>query len=245
MRTGAEVRVGAQISGIVTQLNVSVGSHVNADDLIAKIDSRGLSARMEDAKAQIAVDESNVHKLERDLRRTRELLDAGLIPRQQAEDLEEDLRNAQAKLEKSRVDLEVVESDVPYLEIRAPISGTIASISTLQGETVAASFSTPTFVTIIADNALELVALVDETDIGSVRRGQTVVFTTETYPSREFKGVVQRIAPKATILSGVVNYEVAIAIRNAVFLLKPDMTANVTIETSKEMGRRKLEGAKG
>jgi RND family efflux transporter MFP subunit len=230
LRTGAEVRVGTQISGIVTELNVTVGSHVGKNDVIAVIDSRGLDARIQQAKAQIAVDHAAEAKLEAQLSRTKQL--RGLVPRQQEDDLEDDLKNARAKLEKSKSDLTVVESDIPYLTIRAPITGTVASISTQQGETVAASFNAPTFATIIEDNALELVAMVDETDIAGVRTSNGVQFLTETYPSREFHGVVERIAPKATIVSGVVNYEVGIKLRDAVTLLKPDMTANVTIQTA-------------
>jgi HlyD family secretion protein len=160
------------------------------------------------------------------------LLDERLIPRQQTEDLEDDLKSAQARLDKSRTDLTVVESDLPYLTIRSPIAGTVASVSTQQGETVAASFNAPTFVTIIEDNALELVAMVDETDIANVRPSNQVLFSTETYPAREFHGAVERIAPKATVVSGVVNYEVGIRIRSGSGELKPDMTANVTIETA-------------
>jgi RND family efflux transporter MFP subunit len=118
------------------------------------------------------------------------------------------------------------------VDIRAPIAGTIASISTQQGETVAASFATPTFVTIIQEAALEVIAMVDEADIGNVRRGEKVTFTTETYPDHEFRGIVTRIAPVATVISGVVNYEVAISIERDIGLLKPDMTANVNIHTS-------------
>ena len=118
------------------------------------------------------------------------------------------------------------------MEIKAPISGTIASIATQQGETVAASFATPTFVTIIQEAALEVIAMVDEADIGNVRKGEKVVFTTETYPDREFQGSVTRIAPVATIISGVVNYEVAISIERDIGLLRPDMTANVNIRTA-------------
>ena len=230
LRTGAEVRVGAQISGIVTKLNVTVGSHIQKDDVIAVIDSRGLDARIAQARAQIEMDHAALRKLEFQLDRAKRLRE--LIPRQQEEDLEQDVTNARAKLDKSKSDLAVVESDTPYLTIRAPISGAIASVSTQQGETVAASFNAPTFVTIIEDNALELVAMVDETDIANVRPSNAVDFTTETFPSREFHGKVERISPKATIVSGVVNYEVGVALRGDTALLRPDMTANATIQTA-------------
>lgn len=236
LKTGAEVRVGTQISGIVTKLNVTVGSHIQKGAVIAEIESRGLEARLAQARSQIEVDQAALTKIDRELARSRQLRDAGLIPRQQTEELEQDGKTAEARLEKSRSDLTVVESDLPYLTILAPISGTVASVSTQQGETVAASFNAPTFVTIIENNALELIAMVDETDIGAIRSGNRVVFTTETFPSEEFRGLVERLAPKATILSGVVNYETAITIQSGLSVLKPDMTANVRISTASHRG---------
>lgn len=122
--------------------------------------------------------------------------------------------------------------DLAYLDIRSPISGIVASGSTQQGETVAASFATPTFVTVIQKNALEIVAMVDEADIGDVRPGEGVTFTTETWPHVAFIGTVLHITPMATIISGVVNYEVAISIQKNAEMLKPDMTANVNIVTA-------------
>jgi len=232
LRVGAEVRVGAQLSGIVKRLNVTVGAHINKDDIIAETDSRSLEARLDQARAQIQLDEVALRKAEIDLARSRELLAAGLTPRQQTEDLSLAVESARATLEKSRRDLAAVEVDLSYTKIRAPISGTVASVSTQEGETVAASFTAPTFVTIIEDNALELVAMVDETDIANIKPGNQVAFTTEAHPAREFTGIVKRIAPKATIVSGVVNYEVIINIHNGGDVLKPDMTANISIKTS-------------
>src|SRR6266481_5185960 len=137
-----------------------------------------------------------------------------------------------ARSEKSLRDRDVVKVDLGYVEIRAPISGIVSSVSTQEGETVAASFTAPTFVTIIGNHALQLVAMVDETDIANVRPGNPAAFTVDSYPSRDFPGVVQSIAPKATIVSGVVNYEVTINIRKDAELLKPDMTANVSVQTA-------------
>jgi len=236
LRVGAEVRVGAQVSGIVTTLNVTVGSHIGRGDLIAEIDSRELDARLAQARAQVAVAEQELRRADVALARARRLDERQLIPRQQLEDAALALDDATAKLAKARSDAEVVETDRSFTLIRAPISGTVASVSTQKGETVAASFTAPTFVTIIADHALQLVAMVDETDIGAVATGGRVTFTVEAYTDREFAGRVERIAPKATIVSGVVNYEVMIAIDSPAELLKPDMTANVSIEP--KPGRR-------
>lgn len=232
LRVGAEVRVGSQLSGIVKELNVTVGSHVKAGDVIAEIDDRPIQARLAEAEAQVEMDRATLERAQVNYRRAQELVSQALIPTQQADDLRLALQEAKAKYEKALRDRDLVKVDLGYVQIRAPISGTVASVSTQRGETVAASFAAPTFVTIIGEHALELVAMVDETDIANVRRGNPVTFTVDAYPSRDFDGTVERVAPKATIVSGVVNYEVTIAIRKDEELLKPDMTANVSVQTA-------------
>lgn len=231
LRVGSEVRVGSQLSGIVKQLNVTVGSRVTAGEVIAEIDDRPLQARLADAEAQAAMDLRALERARVNYRRAQALASQSLIPAQQAEDLQLALDEAEAKYEKALRGRDLVKVDLGYVEIRAPISGSIASVSTQRGETVAASFAAPTFVTIIGEHALQLVAMVDETDIANVRRGNPVTFTVDAYPSQDFLGVVESVAPKATIVSGVVNYEVPVAVRKGEELLKPDMTANVSIQT--------------
>ncbi|MDE3188322.1 MAG: efflux RND transporter periplasmic adaptor subunit, partial [Acidobacteriota bacterium] len=167
-----------------------------------------------------------------DADRSRQLYDAGIIPLEQWQNAQDALHAASASVQVAQSGVADARVDLAYVEIRAPITGTVASVSTQEGETVAASFATPTFVTIIRRNALELVAMVDEADIGNVRSGETASFTTETWPDKEFTGTVLRVAPVATIISGVVNYEVTISIRSNTAMLKPDMTANVNIVTA-------------
>jgi RND family efflux transporter MFP subunit len=232
LRVGAEVRVGAQFSGIVKTLNVTVGSHIRRGDVIAEIDSLGLVARLAQAKAQVAIAEQDLKRVDVELARAQRLIEKNIVPRQQVEDLTLAAEAARTQLEKSRRDAAVVETDLSYAVIRAPISGTVASVATQEGETVATAFAAPTFVTIIADHALELIAMVDETDIANVTRSNQVIFSVESYPTREFHGHVLKIAPKATIVSGVVNYEVTVAVDSASDPLKPDMTANITIRTA-------------
>jgi len=232
LRVGAEVRVGSQLSGIVEELNVIVGSKIERGDVIAQIDSRGLRARLDQARAQVAVLEQEVRRAEVELERARQLDEKKLVAVTDVEDRSLDLADVRARLEKARRDAAVVETDLDYAIIRAPISGTVASVSTQKGETVAAAFNTPTFATIIAADAMELVAMVDETDIGNVEEGNPVMFTVEAYPATEFDGHVKQIAPTGSIISGVVNYEVMIAIDSRTKILKPDMTANVSIRTA-------------
>lgn len=232
LRVGAEVRVGSQMSGIVEELNVVVGSKVDQGDVIARIDARSLQSRLDQANAQVRILQQDVKRAEIELERARQLDRDGIAPANDVEDRELDLADAQVRLNKAVRDAAVVETDLQYAVIRAPIAGTIASVSTQKGETVAASFETPTFATIIAEDALELVAMVDETDIGTVETGNPVYFTVEAFPANEFDGTVKQIAPKGSIISGVVNFEVMIEIESAVALLKPDMTANVAIRTA-------------
>jgi RND family efflux transporter MFP subunit len=232
LRVGAEVRVGSQLSGIVEELNVVVGSRIEQGEVLARIDSRSLQARLEQANAQVRVLEQEVKRAEIELERARQLDVKKLVPATDIEDRALDLADARARLNKASRDAAVVQTDLQYAVITAPISGTVASVSTQKGETVAASFETPTFATIIAEDALELVAMVDETDIGTVEPGNPVYFTVEAYPATEFEGVVKQIAPKGTIISGVVNFEVMIDIQSPVDVLKPDMTANVSIRTA-------------
>lgn len=241
LKVGAEVRVGSQLSGIVEQLNVEVGSRIREGDVIARIDSRGLEARLAQARAQVAVIEQEVRRAEVELERARQLDSERLVARSEVEDRQLALDEARARLVKARRDADVVATDLSYSVLRAPITGTVASVSTQEGETVAAAFTTPTFATIIEDGALELIAMVDETDIGSVAVGNPVSFTVEAWPTEEFTGRVERIAPKGTIISGVVNFEVMVSIdreelgedgRPRADMLKPDMTANVSIRTA-------------
>ena len=232
LRVGSEVRVGSQLSGIVRKLNVTVGSHVESGDIIAEIDDRTIQARLADGEAQAELDRASMERTRVSYERARLLASKRVVAAQEEEDLRLALDEAKAKYQKSLRDCDLIRVDLNYVTIRAPISGTVASVSTQKGETVAAAFATPTFVTIIGDHALQLVAMVDENDIASVKANDAATFTADALPAQEFSGAVQSIAPKATIVSGVVNYEVTIAIRDDTETLKPDMTANVSIQTT-------------
>jgi HlyD family secretion protein len=229
LRTGASVRVGAQISGLVRQLNVTIGSKVRRGDVIAEIDARAARARAAQARAQFLRAQVAAAKARADQARGAQLFAAGGLSGQQLDDLNGASALADASLDAARKDLAAASVDLDYVTIRAPIDGVVASVSTQQGETVASTFSAPTFVTIIQPANLEVVAMVDEADIGAVKIGRAADFTTETYPDRNFRGVVERIAPDATLVSGVVNYEVTLRIADDVARLKPQMTVNATL----------------
>lgn len=229
LRTGAVVRVGAQVSGIIQRLNVTVGSKVEKGAIIAVVDPSAQQARLEQAKAQIEIDRVAQAKAIRDFDRVQRIAERGLIAVQQVDDLRWQMQASNARVAKSETDLRAAQVELSYTTIRAPISGTVASVSTQQGETVAASFAAPTFVTIVDERALELVAMVDETDIAGVEPGESIAFSVEAYPGREFSARVRSIDPTALIISGVVNYPVVAEIGAQAKDLKPDMTANIVI----------------
>jgi HlyD family secretion protein len=142
----------------------------------------------------------------------------------------EDLKQAEADVDRAKAILDNAKVEQSYATITAPIAGVIASVSTQEGETVAAGLNAPTFVTIIDLNRLQVDAYVDEVDIGKVKVGQGGVFTVDSFPDLEFKGKVVAIYPKAVIQENVVNYDVVIEIvTDYKGLLRPEMTASVTI----------------
>lgn len=143
---------------------------------------------------------------------------------------EERLKQLEATVARTQATLEHATVQVSYATLTAPIPGVIGTVTTQEGETVAAGLNAPTFVTIIDLNRLQVDAFVDEVDIGKVQPGQKATFTVDAFPAREFEGKVVAIYPKAVIQDNVVNYDVVVEITSAYDgLLRPDMTANVTI----------------
>jgi len=142
----------------------------------------------------------------------------------------EDLKQTEADVARATATLAHAQATLSYATITAPISGVIASVSTQEGETVAAGLNAPTFVTIIDLNRLQADAYVDEVDIGKIMVEQNSVFTVDSFPNREFEGKVLTVYPKAVIQENVVNYDVVIEIITDYHgLLRPEMTTSVTI----------------
>ena len=142
----------------------------------------------------------------------------------------EDLKQLKAEVKSARASLRIVEVELSYATLRAPISGTIASVSTQEGETVAVGLSAPTFVTIIDIDRLQVETYVDEVDIGKIKIGQKAIFTVEAFPSIDIEGEVVAIFPKAILKENVVFYDVVVkCLKSPSVILRPEMTANVSI----------------
>ena len=228
---GARVAVGARVSGVVERLAVTQGSRVSRGDLIAVLDSREARAGLADAESRIRQLQADSAQAAADGERAEALFRSRVATEQEVLVTRTARLRVASQLDAARAARDRARLALDYTTIRAPVSGIVASVSTHEGETVAASFAAPTFVTIVDPTRLECIALVDETDIGRVRVGQTAEFTVDPYPGRTFTGVVTRIAPDATIISGVVDYEVTIRVTSDIDGLKPQMTANIIIAT--------------
>lgn len=233
-KIGAEVKVGARISGRVERLYANIGDVVKKGQVIARLEQEDLKAKVNEAGMSLKVIEANLDLASKNLQRMQTLYAKDYIAKDNVDIAERDYRAAQAQANQVREMIRYNEAQMSYANIYAPISGVIASVTTQQGETVSASsLNVPTFVTIVDLRRLEVYAYVDETDIGKIRPGFEATFTVDSFPEKDFKGGVTAVYPKATIQDNVVYYITIISIENAEGKLKPDMTVNTTIYLNK------------
>lgn len=220
-----EVEVGTQVSGIIDKLYADYNDVVKAGQLIAEMDKVTLQAELESSQAEYE------YQL-KTYTRTKTLHEKELVSDaeyDQAYYLYEKARNA---YEQAKADIVKVRRNLGYATITSPIDGVVISRAVEEGQTVAAGFETPTLFTIAADlTQMQVVADVDEADIGQVADGQRVQFTVDAYPDDTFEGTVEQVRLEATTESSVVTYEVVITAYNPDLKLKPGLTANVTIFT--------------
>ena len=229
--SGAEVRVGSRVSGVVKRLFVRIGDSVRKGQVLAELDARELLARRDQAAAAMESAQAELSYAQADLQRKRELGLAQLIPRNELELAERACAVAEQRVKEAEANLEYARTQLGYTRILAPISGVVSTVSTQEGETVAASFAAPTFVTLLDLDRLEVWAYVDETDIGRIQAGQKARFTVDTYPGQEFEGRVTNIYPQAEIRDNVVNYVTVVRFeppRDRT--LRPEMTVMAKID---------------
>lgn len=227
---GAEVRVGSRVSGVLERLYVTVGDRVKAGQLLAQLDAAELVARVEQAQAALATARAEHFYAAREHSRASELERKAIVPAAELSARQRQLDVGAAQVLQAEADLAAARIQLDYTKIFAPIGGVVAEVATQVGETVAASFTSPTFVTIIDLDRLEVWAYVDETDIGRVELGQRAIFTVDTYLDAEFEGKVTAIRPMAEVQDAVVNYVTVVEIADGHGkILRPEMTATVNI----------------
>ena len=229
------VTVGTQVSGIVNKLYVDYNSVVKKGQVIAELDKTNLISELNTAKANLASTESNLSYQSANMKRYQTLYKKGLVSADEYENALLAYRQAKEQVASSRENVQKAQTNLGYATITSPIDGTVISKSVEEGQTVAASFNTPELFTIAKDlKNMQVIANVDEADIGGVAVGNRVNFTVDAYPDDTFAGVVKQVRLDATTTNNVVTYEVVISAPNADLKLKPGLTANVTIYTKEQ-----------
>lgn len=227
-----QVEVGTQVSGIVNKLYVDYNSEVKKGQVIAELDKTNLLNELASKRSTMANAKTQYDYQLRNYTRLKTLFDKKLIADTEYETALYNYETAKNSYDISRNDVAKAETDLGYATIYSPIDGVVLSRAVEEGQTVAASFSTPTLFTIANDlTAMQVVADVDEADIGDVAEGQRVSFTVDAFPNDVFDGTVTQVRQQATTTSNVVTYEVVISAYNPDLKLKPGLTANTTIFT--------------
>ena len=231
------VTVGTQVSGIVNKLYVDYNSQVKKGQVIAELDKTNLLSELNTAKANQASATSNLSYQAANMNRYQTLYKKGLVSADEYENALLTYRQAKEQVASSKENVQKAQTNLGYATITSPIDGTVISKSVEEGQTVAASFSTPELFTIARDlTNMQVVANVDEADIGGVKEGDRVTFTVDAYPDDTFEGTVKQVRLEATTTNNVVTYEVVISAPNTDLKLKPGLTANVTIYTQERSG---------
>jgi HlyD family secretion protein len=252
------VLVGTQVSGTIKEIYADYNSSVKKGQLIARIDPATIEAQAEQATANLLSAEANMEKAtvtridaNRTMERNKELFSKNLIAKSELDTSETNYEtsNAQESAAKSQIAqtkaaLKLVETNLQYTRIISPVDGVVISRNVDVGQTVAASFQTPTLFTIAQDlTKMQIDTSVDESDIGNIKVGQDVEFIVDAYPDSTFKGRVWQVRNAPITVQNVVTYDVVIKVDNPELKLKPGMTANVSIIISTKKDVLKIPNA--
>ena len=258
MNAVTTVLVGTQVSGTIKQLFADYNSIVRKGQLLAQIDPAVFQAQVEQARANLQSATASVEKAEaamldaqRTLERNRTLFARDFIARSDLDTSETNYQSAKAQVnvsraqvEQARASLQMARTNLQYTRILSPVDGMVISRNVDVGQTVAASFQTPTLFNIAQDlTQMQIDTNVDEADIGKIVVGQPVQFSVDAYLDIVFNGKVSEIRNAPVTVSNVVTYVVVIKVDNPDFKLKPGMTANVTIVIDQRQGILKIPNA--
>jgi HlyD family secretion protein len=252
------VLVGTQVSGTIKNIYVDFNSIVKQGQVIAQIDPALFEAQVAQARANVIAAQANVEKAEvaradaeRTLNRQKELFAKNLTAKSDLDaagaafdTATAQISAAKAQTAQTEAALKIAETNLRYTKIVSPVNGTVVSRSVDVGQTVAASFQTPTLFTMAQDlTKMQVDSSVVEADIGKIEVGQPVEFTVDAYPDSPFKGAVSEIRNAPVTVQNVVTYDVVVKVDNPELKLKPGMTANVSIIVSSKNGVLKIPNA--
>ena len=252
------VDVGTQVSGVVKELHADFNSIVRKGQLIARLDPSLIQTQIEQQSANVARAEADVERLkvalmdaEQKLDRARQMSERSLIPKTELETAEVNVKSAEAQIRSSEASLTQARAqlnnqrvNLGYTTIVAPIDGIVISRNVDQGQTVASSMNAPTLFVIAADlTKMQVVANIDEADVGRMRPGQNVNFRVDAFPNDTFRGTVQQVRLQPAVVQNVVTYSTVISVPNPDLKLKPGMTANANIEIARRTNALRIPNA--
>ena len=228
------INVGTQISGTIQKLHVNFNDQVTAGQILAELDPSLLGATLKQSQANLANAEANLRLAKTKETRARKLVAQDFVVQSQLDEAVGALDAAQAQIKLAKAQIERDEANLRYCTIRSPISGIVIARPVDIGQTVAASFQTPTLFQIAQDlKVMQIDTSVAEADIGKIKLQQAVSFSVDTFPDKNFSGAVKQIRLNPTIQQNVVTYNVVIAADNSEGTLLPGMTAHVQINTQR------------
>ncbi len=227
------VQVGTQASGQISKIYVDFNDKVKQGQLLARIDPTLQEQAVEDAQAQLEKAQAQLTQAQDDYTRNKQMLDARVITPQEFETVQSTFSVQQATVKSAQIALDRARQNLSYTNIYAPIDGQIVERDVDVGQTVAASLSAPQLFLIANDmSEMQILASVDESDIGQIKEGQPVQFTVQSYPGQTFTGTVKQVRLQSTTTDNVVNYTAVIGVKNPDGKLLPGMTATVQFLTA-------------
>jgi HlyD family secretion protein len=224
------VLVGTQVSGTISKLFVDFNSVVKKGEIIALLDTTFLAAAKDDAAAIVDKSQIQLKQATIEFKRQKKLFEEGAIPQSDYDLVLTNYESAQSVLKSAKAQLSRAKINLQYATIRAPKSGVVISRSVDVGQTVVASFNTPTLFSIANDlTKMQVYANIDEADIGQIKVGQKALFTVDAYPNQSFEGNIKQIRLQPTVIQNVVTYTVIIDVYNPDLKLMPGLTANINV----------------
>jgi len=226
------IQVGTQVSGQVAAIYADYNQHVRRGQLLASIDPALQNQAVEEAQAQLERALATLEQAQGDYTRNKQLFEWKIITASEFSATQSNFSVQQANVKSARIALERARQNLAYTKIYAPIDGVIVERNVDVGQTVAANFSTPQLFLIANDlSDMQILALVDESDIGAIRPGLPVEFTVQAYPNENFSGTVQQVRLQSKTQDNVVNYTAVVGVKNTTGKLLPGMTATVLFLT--------------
>ncbi len=227
------VQVGTQVSGQISQIYVDFNDKVKKGELLARIDPTLEEQAVEDAQAQLEKAQAQLTQAQDEYGRDKQLFDAKVITASEFGTDQSNFSVGQATVKSAQIALDRAKQQLAYTSIYSPIDGVIVERNVDVGQTVAASLSAPQLFLIANDmSEMQILASVDESDIGQIKNGQPVQFTVQSYPNQNFTGTVQQVRLQSTTADNVVNYTAVVSVQNPGGKLLPGMTATVQFLTA-------------